>query len=63
MRHWINQYGGWLIIAIVVIGPIAWLVASESKTFKGVTEQMNIHLLSQLQLHLHIQYGDSILGI
>ena len=45
MRNWINQYGGWLIIAIVVLGPLTWLMASERKAYEGVTEQMNIHHL------------------
>ena len=57
MRHWINQYGGWLIIAIVVMGPLTWLMASESKAYKGITEQMNIHELPNGNRIYEVRYN------
>ena len=60
MRNWINQYGGWLIIAIVVIGPLTWLMASENKAYKGVTEQMNIDMLPNGNRIYEVQHNGSV---
>ena len=43
MRNWINQYGGWLILAVIIIAPLTWLLNSSKAHSKQLTEQMNIH--------------------
>ena len=41
----IKTYGGWLIVAIVVFGPLTWLMASSSARAKQLTEEMNVNKL------------------
>ena len=45
MKNMIKTYGGWLIVAIVVFGPLTWLMASSSARAKQLTEEMNVNKL------------------
>ena len=45
MKNWINKYGGWLIVIIIVFGPLTWLVADASAAAKRVTKEMDINKL------------------
>ena len=42
MRNYISKYGGWLIVAVIVFGPLTWLMASSSARAKQVTQEMGV---------------------
>ena len=45
MKNWISKYGGWLIVTIMVFGPLTWLTASASAHGKQVADEMSINKL------------------
>ena len=57
MRHWINQYGGWLILAVIIIAPLIWLLNSSKAHSKQLTEQMNIHELPNGNRIYEVRYN------